>query len=297
MIDENIQDIQHRLYSKGDQTRYPFFVGLFGNLALAVVKVSFGVFGGSKLVLLDGLFSFMAATAFLLPWQAAVLAKKQPEERYPYGVGKVLFISTTVVGFLGLLIAIHMFVYSIRVMSWGVMYGSRGGAIMVTIMSIVGNEILYRYLSGKSKSHLAIVAGLSTRYNHIGIWISCLVLLLQILAGLGATYLERAGVAVISIIVFVVALRMIVIGFGGIMDKNPPKKIMQQIRLCVQKINKVKDIINVKARYVGTFLHIDMSIAVDNDTNMQDVDEIIRNVKQQLKTMIPMAEEVNVIIA
>lgn len=285
------------MYRNWNQSVHPFLAAVLGNLALAVLKLGFGLFGGSRLVLMDGLFSLMSAAAFLLPWQAQVLEKKTVNVRYPYGLGKALFISMTVVGFLGLIIGVHMLYYSLIVMTRLRVYGSYAGAVMVTIISIVANEAIYRYLMEESKKLQNTIVALSARYNRIDVWISCFVLFLLILVGLGASYLERAGVAVISIIVLFVGLRMVLIGFAGIMDKVPPRNVLDRIRSCARKVKDVRDIVKIRARYVGMLLHIDMSIAVDEDLSMEHADQIARNVKAQLMGKMPFVKEVNVIIA
>jgi divalent metal cation (Fe/Co/Zn/Cd) transporter len=202
-----------------------------------------------------------------------------------------------VVGLLGLAIAAHMLYYSLRIMTGIKLAGSYTLAIMVTLISIITNAVLYRYLREKSKKSTNGMLAMSGRYNRYGSWISTFVLLLLILAGLGAGYLIRIGVAIISIAVLLVGLRMIFLGFAGIMDKVPSPKILERIRVCAQKVSAVKDIINIKARYVGTLLHIDMWITVDDDLDMNQADRIARHVKVQLMEKIPFAREVNVIIA
>ena len=286
-----------KLYSNLDKSVRPFVAGLLANLAIAVLKFGTASLGGSRLVLMDGLFSFMAAAAFLIPWQAQVIEKKPHDEKYPYGLGKVLFISMAVVGFIGLVISIHMLFYSLVVMAGLQRHGLYTLAIMVTIISVITNEVLYRYLAEKNKSYSNTMLVMSGRYNRIGAWISSFVLLFLILSYLGGAYLERIGVAIISIVVFFVALRMVFVGFAGIMDKVPSKRIMERIRVCAQKVSQVKEVVNIKARYVGTLLHIDMWISVDDDLSMSEADKIARRVKVQLMEKIPFAREVNVIIA
>ncbi len=286
-----------KLYPNPDNSVQPFMVGLLANLAIAILKFGIALLGGSRLVLMDGLFSFMAAVAFLIPWQAQVIERKPYDERYPYGLGKVLFISMAVVGFLGLVISIHMIYYSLVVMAGLQMHGLYTLAIMVTIISVITNEVLYRYLAEKTKSCSSTMLAMSGRYNRIGAWISSFVLLFLILSYLGGAYLERIGVAIISIVVFFISLRMLFVGLSGIMDKVPSPKILERIRVCTQKVSEEKEIINVKARYVGTLLHIDMWIRVDDELSMEQADRIARRVKVQLMEKIPFAREVNVIIA
>jgi cation diffusion facilitator family transporter len=284
-------------YSNDDESVRPVLVGLLGNLALAVSKIGFVLLGGSKLVLMDGLFSLMVVSAFLIPWQARVLEKKIVNSRYPYGLGKILFISMAIVGLLGLVIAAHMLYYSLTIMTGAKLGGSYTLGVMVTLISIVTNEVLYRYLREKNEKTSNGMLVMSGRYNRYGAWISTFVLMLLILAGLGAGYLIRIGIAIICVVVFLVGLRMIYLGFAGIMDKVPSNRIMELIKTCAQKVGNVNEIINVKARYIGTLLHIDMWISVDDDLSMEQADKIARQVKGQLIEKIPFASEVNIIIA
>ncbi|HIJ70589.1 MAG TPA: cation diffusion facilitator family transporter [Planctomycetes bacterium] len=284
-------------HSNSEESIRPVLAGFFGNLALAFLKLGFVLLGGNKLILMDGLFSLMAVSAFSIPWQARVLENRGSDSRYPYGLGKILFINMAVVGLLGLVLAAHMLYYSLIVMAGLKMGGSYTLAVMVTLISIITNEVLYRYLRGKSKKSSNGMLAMSGRYNRYGSWISTFVLLLLILAGLGAGYLIRVGIAVISIAVFFVGLRMVFLGFSGIMDKVPSPKILERIRTYAQKVSEVKEIVNIKARYVGTLLHIDMWISVGNDLSMEKADNIARRVRRQLMEKIPFAREVNIIIA
>jgi len=286
----------NKTYSNVDESIRPVLTGLLGNLTLAILKLGFVLLGGSKLVLMDGLFSLMAAAAFLIPWQAQVLEKRSPDAQYPYGLGKILFISMAVVGLFGLVIATHMLYYSLLIMSGVKLGGSYTLAVMVTFISIITNEVLYRYLREKNEKSPNGMLAMSGRYNRIGAWISTFALLLLILAGLGAGYLIRIGIAIISVAVFFVGLRMVFLGFAGIMDKVPSPKILERIRAYAQKVSEVKNIVNIKARYIGTLLHIDIWISVDNDLSMKQADRIARRVKVQLMEKIPFAREVNIII-
>jgi cation diffusion facilitator family transporter len=286
-----------RKYSIADEFAHPVIIGLLGNLVLAVIKIGFVLLGGSKLVLMDGLYSLMVVSAFVIPWQAMVLERKVGDSRYPYGLGKILFISMTVVGLLGLVIAAHMLYYSLTIMTGAKLGGSYTLGVMVTLISIITNEVLYRYLREKYENTTNDMLTMSGRYNRYGAWISTFVLMLLILAGLGAGYLIRIGIAVICVFVFFVGLRLIFLGFAGIMDKVPSKRIMERIKSCAQKVGNVKEVINVKARYIGTLLHIDMWISVDDELSMEQADKIARRVKVQLIEQIPFAREVNIIIA
>ena len=284
-------------YAEVNGFRYPFFAGALGNLALAVLKLSYGLFGYSRLVVLDGLFSFMAATMFLVAWQAAMLEEQCPNERYPYGLGKLLFLSMAVVGALGLAVGIHTLFYSLWV--WGRLdlYRSYVGAIMVTIISVVANGVLYRYVLDKNGGPASGIRALPARYNRIDMWISACVLLLLILASLGAAFVERFGVAAIALVVLIAGIRLVYAAFAGIMDQTPPPRLLDRIRSYACDVDEVKGVLDVKARYLGPLLHVYIWIDVDESISMGEADSIARRVEVWLMERIPSVREVNVVLA
>ena len=184
----------------------PFLVAALGNFALAVFKVAFGLFAYNRLILMDGLFSLMASGACLLPWQAEAIERKPPDDRRPYGLGKTLFLSMAAVGALGLIIAVHMFLYSLTIVGWLRAHPSRILSLMVAAISIVANRMLYRYLAGKSSGSTSEMSLIAANYNRVGQWISWCVVVLLMLPFVGVTAVEGPGVAIVSIIVLVAVI-------------------------------------------------------------------------------------------
>jgi len=158
-----------KIYSIADESVRSVLVGLIGNFTLAILKLGFVMLGGSKLVLMDGLFSLMATAAFLIAWQAQVLEKRNVDARYPYGLGKTLFISMAVVGLLGLVIAAHMLYFSLFIMAGTRLTGSYSLAVMITLISVISNEVLYRYLRDTNKKSSNSILAMSGRYNRINL--------------------------------------------------------------------------------------------------------------------------------
>jgi len=289
--------INSNAHPKETEHTYVFATGMLGNLALAILKLGVGLFGYSKLILMDGILSFTNAVILSLTWQGDRLEKKEFNERHPYGYGKAIFLIMSVAGLLVLIIAIYMFFYSLRAMVWLEIHRSHSGAMMVTVISIIANELLYRYFMEKSKGHLNGVIAWNALNNRIDVLVSSLILFFIVFASMGAVYFERIGVAVISTILFFTGLKILYIAFSGIMDRNPPDKIMNQIKSHARKIKGVKDVLSIKARYVGTLLHIDLRIAVDESLSIKEADRIAQNAEAGLIEKIPFIKEANVIIA
>ena len=291
------RNINNNNHSGNGSLRNVFIVAIIGNLSLAVLKLGIGIFGYTKLVLMDGILSFVNALLLFLMWHGNNVEEKDPDSKHPYGYGKAIFLISSVAGFAVLVIAIYMFFYSIHNMVWFEIHRSHSGAMMVTVISIIANELLYRYLMDESRRYSNTILAWNANNNRINVLVSSLILIFILFASLGASYIERLGVMVISIIMFCVSLRILFKAFSGIMDKTPSQDILDKIKLYVGNLKGVKDVFDIKARYTGTFLHVDLCIAVDEALSIKEADRIARSVETRLIDKISLIREVNAIIA
>ena len=282
------------------ERRRAFVAGVLGNLALAALKISFalsGLLAYSALVLMDGLFSLINAAAFLLPWQAEALRRMVSRKEIAHGAGKALFLSMFVIGLSYLALGVHMVFYGLTKGQWLAGQGARTGAALVTAISVAANEVLYRYLVQAAKGRRGALVASCALHNRIGAWLSSAVLLSLMLSGLAPAYSLKLAALVISAPVFFAGIRMLSTGFCGVMDKAPGQQVLAQLRSYARSVEHVKDVVDIKSRYVGTLLHVDIWIAVDDAADMKAAHGIARNVEEQLIERIPLAGEVNVIVA
>ena len=282
------------------ERRLAFVVGLLGNLALAVLKISFalsGLVAYSALVLMDGFFSLINGVAFLLPWQVEATKRMVSRREIAYGAGKALFLSMFVIGLSYLVLGVHMAFYGLTKGQWLAGQGARTGAALVTAISVAANEVLYRYLVQAVKGRPGALVASCALHNRIGVWLSSAVLFSLMLSGLAAAYFLKVTALLISAPVFVVGIRMLSTGLSGIMDRAPGQQVLAQLRSYARSVEKVKDVVDIKSRYVGTTLDVDVWIAVDDGVDMKAADGIARNVEKQLIEKIPLPGEVNVIVA
>ncbi|MBF0252740.1 MAG: cation transporter [Candidatus Omnitrophica bacterium] len=286
-----------RVYENTEKYREVFISGVIVNLALAMLKLSMGLFGYSKLILMDGMFAFSNAVMLFLMWQGDILEKRPPDDKHPYGYGKVLFLIAAVGGLIVLVISIYMFFYSLNSMDWLEIHRSHSGAMMAAIISIIANEALYRYLMDEGERHSNGTLLWNAYNNRLNVVVSVIVLVCLTFASLGAFYLERAGVGIISVIMFFLSLRILLAGFSGIMDKIPPKKMLNKIKYSVKKSDGVKEVLDIKARYIGSSMYMDIYISVDDDLSMNEADKISRAVELKVLKEIKEVQEVNVVIS
>ncbi len=288
--------INGHIYPKARDYKDVFLRALICDLALAVLKFCIGLFGYTKLILMDGIFSFACALVLLFMWLADSLERREYDERYPYGYGKILFLVSSIAGLVVLIAAISMFYYAVNLMTWLEIHRSHSGAMMAAVISIAANECLYRYMMDEGRRHSNSVISWNAVNNRINVLISSLVLVFVVLASIGFSFTERMGVVIISLIMFLASLRMLFRSFSGIMDRIPAREVLDRISAYARKVKGVKDIPRVKARYIGTFLHIDLHISVNESLSLGEAHRIAHDVEKRLIDKIPFTKEANAII-
>ena len=123
------------------------WVVFWGNLGLALFKVTVGTLGYSPLLIIDGLNS--AANAVVLTTIIMSIQMSHKEDintRYPYGKGKVQYLLTLAVGVLLSIGASLVFALSMETLYASVSYEPTGIALATALISVAGNLMLLRFL-------------------------------------------------------------------------------------------------------------------------------------------------------
>ena len=124
------------------------WIVFWGNIGLALFKVTVGSFGNSPLLIIDGLNSAANAvvlTTIILSIQMS--RKENINEKYPYGKGKVQYLVTLSVGVLLAIGASIIFALSMETLYASVSFEPTGTALAAALISVGGNLMLLRFLN------------------------------------------------------------------------------------------------------------------------------------------------------
>ena len=90
------------------------WIGFWGNLGLAILKISIGILGYSRLLFADGLHS--SANAFIsVTILIGLISSERPKDiNHPYGYHNVRYILSTVVGLIILFAACYLLILGLR---------------------------------------------------------------------------------------------------------------------------------------------------------------------------------------
>lgn len=233
------------------------------NVLLAFVKFLVGYASGSWALLADGLHStanIITAFSILISRR---LIRQEASEKYHFGLSKAEFLAAAFSSLLiiigaGVLVAVsikHLLSEPVVIQCWL--------ASLVAIVSIVTNEMLFRYMhcAGKNLKNRSIMA--SAWSNRADI-ISSLVVLGGIIGTkLGIPHLDPIAALLVIAAIIKMSGTMLFDSLKSLMDVSVNNQYREEIKDLVRGLEGVRAIENIKTRKVGHHVWAELDVLVD----------------------------------
>lgn len=254
---------------------------LGGLLATALFQLCIVLISNSVALLADTIHNFGDAAIAIPLWIAFIFVRKKPTNRFTYGYGRVedlagiavvfaILISGVVVGYesLSRLFTPHPVEHL-----WAVGVAS--------VVGFLGNEAVavFRITVGREIGSAALVAeGQHARTDGLGS--------LAVLAGalgvwLGFPLADPLIGLLITLIIFKIGWDSGKSLFTRLLDGVDPE-VIDEVRHAAKHVPGVEDIAEVRVRWIGHHLLVEVNIAVRSDLSVEQGHEIAKDVRHQL---------------
>jgi cation diffusion facilitator family transporter len=250
-------------------------------MATALIQILIVWASGSVALLADTIHNFGdAATAVPLGF-AFILSRKKPNKRFTYGYGRAEDIAGLIIVLLIFFSAVFAAYESISRLFFPQPVEFLGGVIAASIIGFLGNELVskFRIKIGTEIGSAALVAdgyharadgftSLAVLFGALGIWMGYP--LADPLVGL---FITIAILRIVQDASKSVLFRML--------DGVEPD-IVDEIYQVVNKIEEVRDITEVRVRWLGHRLHAEVNIAVDPLLSVEEGHAIALEVQHRM---------------
>jgi len=252
-----------------------------GLLATAGLQVGAVLLTGSVALLADTVHNFGDATTVVPLWIAFALARRPPTRRFSYGYGRVedfagLVILLTILGS-GLLAGYESTLRLFRPQTvaslWAVFaasgIGFLGNEAVARLRLRVGHEIGSAALTADGYHARAdALTSLSVLLGAVGVW-------------LGYPRADPLVGLLITVVIFKIAWDSGKSVFARLLDRIDPS-VIDEVRHAANHIPEVRDVTEVRARWVGHRLWAEVNIAVDSHMTVEQAHRIASEVRHQL---------------
>lgn len=280
------------------KAEFAAWLGIAGNILLAVIKGIVGMAANSKALLADAAHSFSDVIGSFAVLVGLRMAQIPPDKDHPYGHGKAENISVIVVAVILFFVGIETAFSSVK--GFFITLSAPGKlAIYAAILSIVVKESMfqYKYRLGKKINSQAIIAN---AWEHRSDVFSSLAALIGISSAvLGGhyniswlLYFDPLAGIIVSLLIMKMAFDIgkegIHITMDHVLHDNETKTLTGE----AEKINGVLHIDDFHAREHGHYLIVDIKIGVNPNITVEEGHKIGKEVKKRLIKKFPNINDV-----
>lgn len=259
---------------------------LLGFIITSGIQFSIVFLSGSVALLTDAIHNFGDAGTAIPLWFAFHLAKKKPSSRFTYGLGRaedlaglfilfVILITTIIAGYQAIYRLFHPQSLSHL---WFI--------VIAALIGFIGNEAIaeLRIRVGKEIQSAALVAdGYHAR-------IDGLASLAVIVGVIGVVFGFPLADSIVGLIIIFIVLRTLWEAGSEIITRlldGIDDEVIQQIRNAVHHAKGVEKLDDIRARWCGHLLLVELSIAVTPTVSVEKGHTIASAVKDELLEHIP----------
>jgi len=269
-------------------------VNFWGNLALTIFKLVFGLMCGSVALVADAIHSLGDVAISIVLVMSLRISGKQPDEDHPFGHGKIEFIGTAIIGFSMLLVATLIVWYALRAAIHGQLEAPDRIAVLVAIVSIGGNYLMYRHslCAGIHANSSVMVA--NAYENRADVLSSVAALIGIVGAQLGWVFLDPLAAVVIGVLIFRLAMRTLLEAGRGLGDSGLAPEVARDIRSAVEDLAGVIRVRHIRGRRVGQQVEVGLRVNVDASATVEAIRELKHTVVDTVRGVTGLAGPVKI---
>ena len=265
------------------------------NTLLAVLKVTIGIIGHSKVLLADGLHSLSDTIADGIVLVAAKMGAKKADDDHPYGHHRIETLACIIIAFI-LLIMGGALIYwaATSLKNHHLLKTPSQIVIVVAFISTITNYGLYLYTRQKSKlTHSALLLS-NALHNKADAQSSLIVVFSVVGAHLGWNFLDPIGAIIIAILIIKNGAELIKQGIDELIDTAVDPKTYQAIQSTIQATPGVMASHQIRTRLHSGHILVDCHILVEPRITVSEGHFIGDQVRDSLIKQNPSITDVTV---
>ncbi|MDA3950783.1 MAG: cation diffusion facilitator family transporter [Spirochaeta sp.] len=265
-------------------------IGAFSNVALAVVKVLFGLVGNSAALIADGVHSVSDLVTDAVVLFGVKIARKPPDDNHTYGHGRYETISAFLVGLIlvsaGGVIGWHGLRQAIGILDGAVVAPPQLFTLAIAAVSVVVKEILFQLTrtAGRAQNSPVVVAN---AWHHRSDALSSVATLIGISGAifLGERWviLDPITAVLVSVLVVVVGLKTAIHALREMTDHALSENECAEVLSIVDAVSGVTDPHNLKTRRLGPTVAVEIHVRVDGEMTVNEAHARASEVERRIR--------------
>jgi cation diffusion facilitator family transporter len=258
--------------------------GVVVSVILGAIKVIAGIVGNSYALIADGVESMLDVISGLVVAGSLKIAAQPPDQRYPFGYGKIEPVAALVIATGLLATAAGIAIQCVREILTP-HHAPAPFTLVVLVLVVIGKELLYRYLLKKSEvvdSSAMRTDAWHHRSDSLTSIAAFVGISIAIVRGPGYESADDWAALFAAAVIAFNGVRLLRDSWREIMDIAPPEAIIEEIRSIAGRVEGVTAIDLLRVRKSGLGLWVDIHVEVPGDMSVRDGHSIAHRVKDAL---------------
>jgi cation diffusion facilitator family transporter len=269
---------------------------IFVNIAQTTYKGLLGMMTGSAALVADSIHSGADVVASIVTMVSVKISQRNSSDEYPFGLGNIQFVSSSVVGLILILGALYLMYESVLKLVAGDISAPSVVAVLGAAVSVVTNELMYRYQScvGKENNSPAIIANAwdnrSDALSSVGVLIGILI------AVMGFPVADVLAAMVVAVLVARIGIELNIDAINGLMDSSIDIDILSDVYALAVNTPEVEEVQYLRGRNVGEGIFLDLCISVKGKVKVFECDLIVEAVKSKIRDEIDHIQDIQIAV-
>lgn len=255
------------------------------NAFLFAIKITAGIMSNSLAVISDAFNSLTDILSSVIIFFAVKASSKQADEGHPFGHHRAEPIA-------GLLVAIFAGILGFEILHTSLFKLTETHAhtigvpaIIVLLISIVMKLIMSSYfkkVSRKINSPALLASSIDSRND---VYISSTALVGIGCGFFGYAQIDSIAATLISFWIIYSGYKIGVQNIDYLMGRQPEDSIMEEIKTKATAVSGIRGIHDVRAHYVGNYIHVEIHISLDQTLTLTQAHDIGKNVQRAVESI------------
>ncbi|HQF54327.1 MAG TPA: cation diffusion facilitator family transporter [Fibrobacteria bacterium] len=270
------------------RVRQVTWIGIAVNAVLSAVKIFAGIFGSSKALIADGIESGVDILTSLVLIVGSRFWSAPPDTDHPYGHRRIETLIALGIGLVVGAVGVSII--------WNALSSLRSGehshptmlAFVVAVVSVVSKELLFQWSvrEGKKIQSMSVIAN---AWHHRSDAISSIPVVLAVGAAqfLPAwSFLDAIGALVAGGFILKACGDIAWPALREIIDTGAEESKVEQLRRAASSVDGVRSVHDLRTRFVGSCIAVDLHIVVDPDITVIQGHRIGDEVEARIKAEV-----------
>ncbi len=255
-------------------------LGIFLNTVLFIAKITAGLMSNSLAILSDAFNSLTDIVSYTAVYFAVKISNTKSDSSHPFGHRRAEPLASLIVAIFAGILGFEVLRSSVQNLISPRISNITVFPIGVLFFTMAVKTFMFTFFTKKGieMNRPALrAAGIDSRND---VLVSGVALLGVVGYKYGLFALDSIAALIISMVIFYSGYKIGKENIDYLMGHAPPIEEVQKIRKAVKKIKGVKGTNEIKAHYVGNFIHIELHIEVDKNMTTQQSHDLGKEVER-----------------